>query len=344
MKNNEEIKNYKSYNDIKEKEIDWLWYPYIPKGMVSIVQGDPKSGKTFMLIDIISRITRGDKKPLSNENFEEGTVILQNSDDPRDVTLKPRLNLLKANCEKVIFVDDEEEPLYFSDLSRLENAIKSQKPCLIVIDPIQAFMGDKDSNSLVQVRKALAPLKILAETYNTAIVLVQHLKKGGEEKAIYKGVGSIDFIGFARSILMVIKDEETDNRNLVHISSNVAKEGNCLLYRINDNGLEWIESKKITSVNSLFNQTNGTKFDNAKNFIYGALASSKELSADELSSIAIIGGFSERTFNGARSELNKEKKIYSFKKGNKTYWSLLNPFDDKVQSCKENEKVHYDEK
>lgn len=335
----EENKEYKLYSDIKEKNIDWLWYPYIPKGMVSIVQGDPKSGKTFMLIDIISRITRGDKKPLSNEDFEKGTVILQNSDDPRDATLKPRLNLLKADCDKVIFVDDEEDPLYFSDLSRLESAIKEQNPCLVVIDPIQAFMGDKDSNSLVQVRKALSPLKKLAETYNTAIVLVQHLKKGGEEKAIYKGVGSIDFIGFARSILMVIKDDETDNRNLVHISSNVAKEGNCLSYRINDNGLEWLESKKLASVNNLFNHASNTKLNNAKNFIYGALASKQELSADELNSISVIGGFSKRTFDEARSELNKEQKIYSFKKDKKTYWSLICPLDDKVQSCKVDKEV-----
>lgn len=339
----EEKKTYKLYSEINEKNIEWLWYPYIPKGMVTIVQGDPKSGKTFMLIDIISRITRGDKKPLSDERFEEGNVILQNNDDPRDATLKPRLNLLNANCDKVIFVDDEEKPLYFSDLSRLEEAIKDKKPCLVVIDPIQAFMGNKDANSLVQVRNALAPLKKIAETYNVAIVLVQHLKKGGEEKAIYKGVGSVDFIGFARSILMVVKEDDDSTRYLMHITSNVAKEGNCLSYRITNQGLEWLESMKLSNINSFANQNNNTKFESAKNYIYGILAGSKKISADYLNKLRVLGGFRERTYNEARSQLNKEKKIYSIKEENKTYWCLSNSANYQVQSYKvENEGGKYE--
>ena len=326
-------KDYIKYADVETKEIEWLWFPYLPKGMVSIVQGDPKSGKTFMLIDIISRITRGDYMPLSVEKFEMGNVVLLNSDDPIEYSLKKRLELQNADTEKVFAIDENTKKLYFKDLSRLEKLIEEQKPVLIVIDPIQAYMGDGDSNSMVQVRNALAPLKRIAEQYNVSIVLVQHLKKGNETKAIYKGAGSIDFVGFARSMLMVIKDIENDERLFLHSTSNVAKEGHCLSYRITNDGLVWLEDKGEVNVNEVANQDSNTKFENAKNFILGCIASKGNISATELQQLCNIGGFSERTFNGARSYLNKNNKIHSIKKNGRTYWCLSSPLDDNVQSC-----------
>ena len=341
---NEELKkDYIKYSDVETKEIEWLWFPYLPKGMVSIVQGDPKSGKTFMLIDIISRITRGDYMPLSGEKFEMGNVVLLNSDDPIEYSLKGRLELQNADTEKVFAIDENAKKLYFKDLSRLEKLIEEQKPVLIVIDPIQAYMGDGDSNSMVQVRNALAPLKRIAEQYNVSIVLVQHLKKGNETKAIYKGAGSIDFVGFARSMIMVIKDTETDERLFLHSTSNVAKEGHCLSYRITNDGLVWLEDTGEVNVNEVANQDSNTKFENAKNFILGCIASKGNISATELQQLCNIGGFSERTFNGARSYLNKNNKIHSIKKNGRTYWSLSSPLDYNVQSCNVESEVTINE-
>lgn len=329
----ENKKYYIKYADVETKELEWLWFPYIPKGMVSIVQGDPKSGKTFMLIDIISRITRGDYIPFSEDKFEMGNVVLLNSDDPIEYALKKRLELQNADVEKVFTIDENIKKLYFKDLSRLEKLIEEKRPLLIVIDPIQAYMGDGDSNSMVQVRNALSPLKRIAEKYNVSIVLVQHLKKGNETKAIYKGAGSIDFVGFARSMMMVIKNTENDERLFLHSTSNVTKEGHCLSYKITNNGLEWLEDKGEVNVNEVANQDNNTKFENAKNFILGCIASKKEISANELQQLRNIGGFSERTFNGARSYLNQNNKIYSSKKNGRTYWNLSGLLDDNVQSC-----------
>lgn len=329
----ENKKYYIKYADVETKELEWLWFPYIPKGMVSIVQGDPKSGKTFMLIDIISRITRGDYIPFSEDKFEIGNVVLLNSDDPIEYALKKRLELQNADVERVFTIDENIKKLYFKDLSRLEKLIEEKQPLLIVIDPIQAYMGDGDSNSMVQVRNALSPLKRIAEKYNVSIVLVQHLKKGNETKAIYKGAGSIDFVGFARSMMMVIKNTENDERLFLHSTSNVTKEGHCLSYKITNDGLEWLEDKGEVNVNEVANQDNNTKFENAKNFILGCIASKKEISANELQQLRNVGGFSERTFNGARSYLNQNNKIHSSKKNGRTYWSLSSLLDDNVQSC-----------
>ena len=331
---NEEVKEreYLRYSEIEKKEIEWLWYPYIPKGMVTIVQGDPKCGKTTMLIDIISRITNGYYKPLSIEKFDVGSVLLQNNDDQLSV-LRERLDKKKTNIDKVILVDENESKLYFDDLNRLINTIEKERPCLLVFDPIQAFMGDTNINSQVEVRNSLKPLKDIAEKYNCAIVLVQHLKKGFETKAIYKGAGSIDFVGFARSTIMIMKEpSDKDERLLLHTSSNVAKEGHCLSYRLTDNGVEWLEDKGDIDADLLVNEGADTKLEYAKNFIIGCLSTNNKVAGSEWDNLMKVGGFKSRTFNSARSILSKNNIIESFKgEDRKTYWRLKNY---KVQSCK----------
>lgn len=330
----EKEKEYTMYSEVEQKEVEWLWYPYIPKGMVTILQGDPKCGKTFMLIDLIARITKGDKKPFSEECFEIGTVILQNNDDPVEYTLLPRLNKQGADVSKVAFVNEDDKKLMFSDLKRLEETIKEVNPTLIVIDPIQAFMGKADPNAQVQVRNSLAPLKIIVEKYGCSIVLVQHLKKGNEAKSIYKGAGSIDFVGFARSTLMVFKNpEDKAERMLIHTTSNVAKEGHCLSYRISDAGLLWCEDKGELDADDLLSQEVDTKFENAKHFIWGCVASKYEVSAGDLQKLQEVGNFSETTFNKARSSLSKHEIITKVQHDNKWWWRLK-ATHDKVQSDK----------
>lgn len=333
-------KVYKSLSDYEVKNPVWLWYPYIPKNMVTIIQGDPKCGKTYMLLDIISRITRGDKKPFSEEKFEIGNIILQNNDDPIEYTLAKRLDQQGADRSKVFIVDESNEQLYFSDLTRLEKAIEEVNPSLIVFDPIQSFLGDININSIVDVRNALAPLKDIAEKYNCAIVLVQHLKKGFESKAIYKGVGSIDIIGFARSTIMIMKDPSNKEiRLFVPTSSNVEKEGHCLTYRITDNGLEWLEDLGDKDADELIKEESDTKIEYAKNFILGCLSNKDLTLGNDLIDKGIkVGHFAKRTFDEARSRLAKNDNIELVKKDKVNYWKLK----DKVQSDKVSDNLNND--
>lgn len=30
-----------SMNEVQSKKVNWLWYPYIPYGKITIIQGDP---------------------------------------------------------------------------------------------------------------------------------------------------------------------------------------------------------------------------------------------------------------------------------------------------------------
>lgn len=44
-----------SMGEIRAEEVKWLWYPYLPRGKLTIVQGDPGEGKTTFVLAIIAR-------------------------------------------------------------------------------------------------------------------------------------------------------------------------------------------------------------------------------------------------------------------------------------------------
>ncbi|MDD4376228.1 MAG: AAA family ATPase [Clostridia bacterium] len=329
-------KEYIRYSEVEEREINWLWFPYIAKDMVTVLQGDPKCGKSFLLSNIISKITTGDYIPFSEEKFEIGTVIFQNNEDPKSQVILPRLLKQGADVDKVIFINEEKESLCVQNFQKIEKIVSEVKPVLLVLDPIQSYIGDINMNAMNEVRKALNPLKEIAEKYNCAIVLVQHLKKGVEAKSIYKGAGSIDFIGFARSILLVTKNPDNkDERLFLPVGGNLGKDGDCLSYKIDDNGVTWLENKGNLDVDLLTNETSDTKVEQAKNFILGCLASGKEVRATDLEEMKEVGKFASRTFASARSQLEKQDLIIK-QQCDKKWWWKLNSIDSKVQSCKVN--------
>lgn len=49
----------KYYREIKAKKVEWLWYPYIPYGKITIMQGDPGEGKSTVAINLASEQSRG---------------------------------------------------------------------------------------------------------------------------------------------------------------------------------------------------------------------------------------------------------------------------------------------
>lgn len=138
-----------SMADVEEEEVEWLLYPLIPFGKVTIIQGDPGEGKTTLALQIIAKLTRGEAvlpfdKPLSVAESEEKTeldrqpmnVLYQTAEDGLGDTIKPRLNAAGADCSKVLVIDDKEKALTMMD-SRLEEALIETGARLVVLDPIQ---------------------------------------------------------------------------------------------------------------------------------------------------------------------------------------------------------------
>lgn len=111
--------------------VEWLLYPFIPYGRVTIIQGDPRAGKTTMVLQIIAKLTKGKPVLLGNDGEEEPTeqtdkpvnVIYQTAEDWLGDTIKPRLLAADADCSKVLVIDDSEQPLTMLD-ERMEQAIR----------------------------------------------------------------------------------------------------------------------------------------------------------------------------------------------------------------------------
>lgn len=321
--------DYYTYSEIDVKELEWIWKPYIVRGNLNIIVGEGGVGKSYLTTWLSSAISRGEKIPFSDDKFKVGNVILQNAEDDIEATVLPRLLSNNADTEKIGFFDEYRDIFSIQDLDRLEETLDKLRPSIMIIDPIQAYIGDTNMNSAVEVRNALKPLKELAEYYNCAIVLLMHLNKNtGTNKATNRVMGSYDFIASCRSAIMIESNPENPEEKLfIPIKTNLMKENekNTLSFKINDEGkIIWLENKGRIDENELLSQSNSIadKSSSAKGFILGVL-SRGEIMANELKNLVINkGNISEKTYNIAKSILHKEMKIDSYQKDKCFYWNL----------------------
>ena len=304
--------------DIEVEAINWLWYPFIPYGKVTIIQGDPGEGKTTLVLQIIARLTKGES--IINEDANPPiNVIYQTAEDGLADTIKPRLLAANADCSKVLVIDDKDMPLTMRD-ARLEQAIIETSAKLVVLDPIQGFLGaDVDMHRANEIRPIMKHIAELAEKYKCAIVLIGHMNKCSVGKSAYRGLGSIDFQAAARSVLIVgrIKDEP-ETRVVCQTKSSLAPEAKAVAFRLSDeNGFEWIGEYDVTADDLLSGTAKGAKKQAAIEFLENTLADG-QTAQTELMELAKQKGISEKTLRNAKEELGvKSKRV-----NNQWYWSL----------------------
>jgi hypothetical protein len=77
--------------DVEPKEVDWLWYPYFPRGFLTSVEGDPGVSKSTLMCEIAARISRGDPLPGQSGRGEPQNVLMLSAEDSLAVTLHKRL-------------------------------------------------------------------------------------------------------------------------------------------------------------------------------------------------------------------------------------------------------------
>ena len=183
---------------VEVEQIEWLLYPFIPYGKVTIIQGDPGEGKTTMVLQIIAKLTRGepilpaDLEVKDKENIETPVNgIYQTAEDGLGDTIKPRLLAAGADCSKVLVIDDREQPLTMLDV-RLEEAIMQTKARMVVLDPIQGFLGaEVDMHRANEIRPLMKRVSVLAEKYHCAIILIGHMNKNSNGKSSYRGLQEV---------------------------------------------------------------------------------------------------------------------------------------------------------
>ena len=314
-------KNYRLINmeDVQAREVSWLWYPYIPYGKLTIVQGDPGEGKTTFILHLAALLTKGE--PLPNEEVdvqrEPVNVIYQNAEDSLEDTIKPRLLEAGADCNRVLVIDESVDCM--TD-ERLVRAIRETGAKMVVLDPIQAYLGaDVDMHRANEIRPVLKQLGNIAEEYGCAIILIGHMNKASSSKSTYRGLGSIDFQATARSVLVVgrIKDDTT-LRVIAHDKSSLAPEGTSIAFRMDkEKGFTWEGVYDITVEELLSGESRGQKTKDAKSFLAEILAEG-QMSCNEITEAARERGIKKKTLWNAK----KEMSIDSVKVGSQWYWTL----------------------
>lgn len=331
MDNRRDEPNLKLINmeQVEVEKIDWLLYPFIPFGKVTIVQGDPGEGKTTMVLQIIAKLTKGEAvlpsgsdEPALEEktmDLEPVNVIYQTAEDGLGDTIKPRLLSAGADCSRVMVIDDNDQALTMMD-ARLEEAIIKTKARLVVLDPIQGFLGAAvDMHRANEIRPLMKRVAVLAEKYHCAIILIGHMNKNSNGKSSYRGLGSIDFQAAARSVLIVgrIKDEP-EIRVVCHVKSSLAPEGKSIAFCLDkDTGFEWIGEYDISADDLLSGDNRGQKIHEAKEFLKEILVSSS-VAQTKVAEEAESRGIKKKTLWNAKKEL----EIESVKIGNQWFWML----------------------
>lgn len=331
MDNRRDEPNLKLINmeQVEIEKIDWLLYPFIPFGKVTIVQGDPGEGKTTMVLQIIAKLTKGEAvlpsgsdEPALEEktmDLEPINVIYQTAEDGLGDTIKPRLLSAGADCSRVMVIDDNDQALTMMD-ARLEEAIIKTKARLVVLDPIQGFLGAAVAmHRANEIRPLMKRVAVLAEKYHCAIILIGHMNKNSNGKSSYRGLGSIDFQAAARSVLIVgrIKDEP-EIRVVCHVKSSLAPEGKSIAFRLDkDTGFEWIGEYDISADDLLSGDNRGQKIHEAKEFLKEILVSGS-VAQTKVAEEAESRGIKKKTLWNAKNEL----EIESVKIGNQWFWML----------------------
>ena len=331
MDNRRNESNLKLINmeQVEVEKIDWLLYPFIPFGKVTIVQGDPGEGKTTMVLQIIAKLTKGEAVLPSGSDepaleaktvdLEPVNVIYQTAEDGLGDTIKPRLLSAGADCSRVMVIDDNDQALTMMD-ARLEEAIIKTKARLVVLDPIQGFLGAAvDMHRANEIRPLMKRVAVLAEKYHCAIILIGHMNKNSNGKSSYRGLGSIDFQAAARSVLIVgrIKDEP-EIRVVCHVKSSLAPEGKSIAFRLDkDTGFEWIGEYDISADDLLSGDNRGQKIHEAKEFLKEILVSGS-VAQTKVAEEAESRGIKKKTLWNAKKEL----EIESVKIGNQWFWML----------------------
>ena len=204
MVNKEQAGILTLYSDVQATSVRWLWYPFIAVGKITLLQGDPGDGKSTMMMNLIASLSNGGCLPDGKPVGMPQRVIYQCSEDDVSDTIKPRLEKCGADCRNVAFINEETYSGLTLDDERIRQAIVEFRPRLVVIDPIQAYLGsDSDLQIAGRARKLMQRLGMWASVYDCAIVLIGHLNKKEGTKGLYRSLGSIDVVAAARSVLQV---------------------------------------------------------------------------------------------------------------------------------------------
>jgi len=253
--------------DVEPMDIDWLWEPWIPCGMLTILTGDPNAGKTWLALQLCSIISKGYSFPDSETGYPSSSInhafgvtspthhpqpathgtppaclpacLYLTYEDHLRATIKKRLNTMDADQSRILVPKNLDGGLRLDRPERIEALLREHHPRIIIFDPLTAALGERTNmNSAEEVTRLLTPIIKLAEAYNCAFLLIRHQSKADRDKVLDRGMGSIAFSGMARSEIMLGRDPEDPRERILFLIKCAEKEAQAISYRC-DGSFEW---------------------------------------------------------------------------------------------------------
>jgi hypothetical protein len=344
---------------VQLKPVEYLWPQRVPRGKLIGLMGDPGLGKSLLALDIAARLSTGAPWPDGGVALQGDVIILSAEDDSAD-TILPRALVMGADLTKLHVLQAIRDTTgercvdLSRDMARLEQIVIEKSARLVVIDPIDAYLGSQvDSHNNASVRSVLAPLAALGMRTGVTVLVVMHLNKAEDRRAIYRALGSIGYIAAARSTLAVGVDPDDRTRRLVvSLKPNLNAEASPLAYRVIgacpiccalDVGpkcqtcqlwsvgyLEWSgEPVKPITANELLGAAPAPEGgagprQEARDFLLRELAGGHEVESRVLIEMAADNGISRRTLFRAKSELGIHARLdgQPGTPGQRWHWSL----------------------
>jgi hypothetical protein len=331
--------------DLKALSVEWLWGSRIPRGAVTLIDGDPGLGKSTITLDLAARVTRGWTMPPTvgdKQVAEPAAVLLLSAEDDPDRTIRPRLIAAGADMERIHILSlvrengEDRPPVIPSDLALVEAAVRGHGITLVVIDPLIAYLdGTIDAHRDSDIRRVMHRLKLLAEATGAAVVVVRHLNKLIGGPALYRGGGSIGIVGAVRSALVVGSDpaEPKTRFVLAPTKCNLCRRPSSLAYGLETreeatgevSKVKWIGESELQA-DDILTHVGGAKTQGEVERCTDAirdLLDGKPMKSTELLERLIAAGYSERTVK--RAKLAAEVRVTREGFGDEGHWVVSLP-------------------
>lgn len=323
--------------DVESESVRFLWEPYLPLGKVTLLEGNPNLGKTFLWLTIAAAVSRGGRLPGQSGELDQsipmGNTVLLTAEDGLADTIRPRLEKLDGDPARVTAFDclegkqGAERTITLADLDALRSELRRLAPSLVVFDPLQAFLGPNvNMNAANEVRPLMQALGRLAEELDCAVLCVRHLRKSAADHAVHRGLGSIDISAAVRSQLQVgLHPDNPDQRVLTHSKNNLTPRGTSQVYEIDGAGLHWRGKTELGAEDIAGPVASRDERDargEAMDFLVGILSDGPR-PCTEIMAEAKQLEISDRTLRRAKSELGVRSRQQVGGEGKRChYWCL----------------------
>ena len=306
---------------VEPQQVQWLWPGRIPLGKLTLLAGVAGLGKSFLSLDLATRISNGLSWPdcIDDEN-PQGNVILLSAEDALADTVVPRLTWAKANLDRISAIEgvnltDHSGQRSFDlqrDLLLLSDEIyRVGDVRLIVFDPLDSYLGQNvNANKGTDVRRVLGPLTELAENTGAAVIGVCHLNKSPALNALFRVCGSIAYGAIARAAWLIAEDPGDPGRRLfLKMKLNLAAAAPNLAFTIWNGMVLWSEGVIDMTADEVLGERRKdddetpSKIGDAVEFLEKALAQGQQKVSD-VQKWASEAGISKSTLKRAKIKLN----------------------------------------